>query len=147
MIDLTIFPDCRNLAKLQQELLAEIEVDGRGVLRYLRGNKSKDGKFALHLLPQAQEHLSKIEAADARLVELEEDAEEFGTMLGNYPNVRMLAELLNKERDKINRTAMDARVVYELALKTDRRRRKTRHLWLEFFLSRSHCPPFLKVHR
>jgi hypothetical protein len=117
MIDLTIFPDCRNLAKLQQELLAEIEVDGRGVLRYLRGNKSKDGKFALHLLPQAQEHLSKIEAADARLVELEEDAEEFGTMLENYPNIRMLADSLRRERDKINIATKNARVAYEHALK------------------------------
>jgi hypothetical protein len=54
------------------------------------------------------------------LEDIEEYAEEFGTMLGNYPNIRALAEMLNRERNKINIATKNARVAYEHALKTHR---------------------------
>lgn len=123
MIDIRILPDCIKMAQLHQGLLSESEREGRSLLRYIRANrsgKSKDRKLTLFLLPQAEESLLKMISVEDKLAELEKDAEEFRSLLGNYPNIRMLADAFIRERNKIDRSAKDARISYEQALRNHR---------------------------
>jgi hypothetical protein len=120
MIDLTIFPDCVKMAELEQRLIAGSEREGRTLLRFLRlekSSKSKDGKLIPYLLPQAEEPLSKMIAIEARLEELEKDAQEFAALIENYPSVNALADLLLREQNKIALSERNARVAYEQALR------------------------------
>ncbi len=115
--------DCGKMAELEQKLLQESERGGRTLLRYLRAEKSgkrRDENLVPYLLQEAEEPLLKMIAAEERLKELDSDAEEFCKMLGDYPNIRAMAEVLNRERNKIDRSAKDARICYEQALRNHR---------------------------
>lgn len=121
MIDIDQFPDSGPLALAYRNCLESIDAQQRVLWRYIRGEKSNDGKLIAYFLDCANEPLAALAESENKLSVIEKDAEEFSKILGQeFKSMRELSDKLKSAKIIIQNAELDARKSYELELKKHR---------------------------
>ena len=113
MNEIDKFPDCGKLAIAYRDCISAIETNQVVLWKYIRGEKCDNGIYRPIFLSGAEAILQALERDELRLQEIEADAKEFTSLMGEFKSIRELAQGAHHENMKIQGAEKACRKILE----------------------------------